>query len=190
MSSFSLEKISRFEHLFYALFPKLLLRGTPWEEQWEEKERRENVNVWRYVFFIAAVVYVAHYYLLDKPMQLQPEETWFRYRFGLAGLGFLCLLIFYVKPFYQSRAYRLPVYVYCWAIAFMQAKSMVWYEGSLYLYAFAFVIIGSVVLRTSLLKSMLFASFTLATQYSYFFQAQLSQCSCNRRKPGSDIDLV
>lgn len=162
------------ERLFYALFPAFLLHGTPWKEQWEEKERRENVNVWRYVFIIAAVVYVGHYFLLDKPMGLQPAETWLMYRFGLAGLSFVCGVLYFVRPFYQSRAYRVPAYIVLWAIAFMQAKSMVWYEGSLYLYAFAFVVIGSVVLRTSLLKSMIFAAFTLATQYSYFLQTEVS----------------
>lgn len=174
MNAYSHTKTSIFERLFYTLFPESLLHGTPWREQWKEKERRESINLWRYFFFITAVAYVLHYYLLDKPMELQPLETWIRYRFGLAGLSLTCFILFFVRPFYQSRAFRVPVYIFLWATAYMQAKSMVWYDGSLYLYAFAFVVIGSVVLRTSLLKSMIYAVFTLTTQYSFFLQTDVS----------------
>ncbi len=64
---------SRFENFFYACFPNLLLQSTPWEEQWNRKERSENIAVWRVVFLIIPLVYIAHYYFLDKPMGLTPN---------------------------------------------------------------------------------------------------------------------
>ena len=52
---------------------------------------------------------------------------------------------------------------------------MLWYEDSLYLYAFAFVIVSTVLLRTSLLKSMAFAIVTLATQYPAYLMTDISR---------------
>ena len=52
---------------------------------------------------------------------------------------------------------------------------MLWYESSLYLYAFAFIVINSTILRTSMLNSVLFSAITLATQFPYFLQTDLSE---------------
>lgn len=52
---------------------------------------------------------------------------------------------------------------------------MLWYESSLYLYAFAFIVINSTILRTSMLNSVLFSAFTLATQFPYFLATDLSR---------------
>jgi class 3 adenylate cyclase len=153
----------------------LHLQGTPWFEAWEEKERRENVVVWRYVFLFAAIAYVAHYYLLDKPMGLQPEATWFVYRMSLAALSLLTFAFYLVRPLYESKLYRAPVYLTCWAIAYGQARSMVWFEDTLYLYAFAFVVLGGVLLRTSLFKSLCFAALALVSQWPSFMATNLSR---------------
>ena len=60
-------------------------------------------------------------------------------------------------------------------MCYWQASSMLWFEGSLYLYAFAFVILGAITLRTSLLKSMAFATVTLATQYPAYLATDISR---------------
>jgi class 3 adenylate cyclase len=167
--------MNRWDRVLHALFPVLALQGTPWNDAWHDKERRENVVLWRYVFLLASIAYVAHYYLLDRPMGLEPPELWFRYRMGLAALNFAVFVLFCIKPFYRSSVYRLPVYLAAWAMAYGQARSIVWYEDTLYLYAFAFVVLGAALLRTSVLKSILFGIFVLATQWSSLVQTHVSQ---------------
>ena len=61
------------ERLLHALFPSLLLEGTPWANVWEEKERREHLTLLRYVFSLAPIAYIGHYYFVDVPMGLEPE---------------------------------------------------------------------------------------------------------------------
>lgn len=169
------DKRNFIERMFNTLFPTSLLHGTPWLAEWQEKERKENLNIWRIVLTLGAVVYVAHYYLLDRPMGLEPDEVWRNYRFGVAGVLFTAALLTYFNPLANSAFYRLPVYFACWSIAYWQARSMLWYESSLYLYAFAFIVINSSVLRTSMLNSVMFSAFTLATQYPSFLQTDLSR---------------
>ncbi len=77
------------ERLLHALFPSLLLEGTPWANVWEEKERREHLTLLRYVFSLAPIAYIGHYYLVDVPMDLEPRAVWFNYRMGLAALNVL-----------------------------------------------------------------------------------------------------
>jgi class 3 adenylate cyclase len=167
--------VNRRDQFLHALFPVLALQGTPWIAVWEEKERRENVVLWRYALLVASVAYVAHYYLLDVPMGLEPAEVWFRYRMGMAALMFGFFLLYCIPAFYRSSMYRLPVYVAAWALAYAQARSTLWYEDTLYLYAFAFVVLGAVSLRASVLKSLLFAAFVLATQWPSLTQTDISQ---------------
>ena len=151
-----------------------MLRETPWLSAWQEKERRANLKIWRLVFAIGAAVYVAHYFLLDRPMGLEPTEVWRNYRFGMAALLVSCALLTYIKPLAQSAYYRLPIYFACWSMAYWQARSMLWYESSIYLYAFAFIVINSVILRTSMLNSVLFSALTLLTQFPYFMKTDIS----------------
>lgn len=59
-------------------------------------------------------------------------------------------------------------------MAYWQARSALWYGDSLYLYAFAFIVINAGALRASALNSLLFAGFTLATQFPYLYQTGVS----------------
>jgi len=170
----SLENRGLIERILGVLFPTSLLRNTPWLPAWQDQERSVNLKVWRVVFFLGAIVYVGHYYLLDKPMELEPDHVWRNYRLGMAALLASCALTTLVRPIAQSSLYRLPVYFACWSMAYWQAKSILWYDGSLYLYAFAFLVINSMILRTSMLNSVLFSIFTLTTQYPSFIEADLS----------------
>ena len=163
------------ERLFSVLFPTSLLHGTPWLAAWQDQERTTNLKVWRVVFLLGAIVYVGHYYLLDKPMGLEPSHIWRNYRLGMAALLVSCALLTFVGPIARGSLYRLPTYIACWSMAYWQARSILWYDGALYLYAFAFIVINSMILRTSMLNSVLFSALTLATQFPYFLEADISR---------------
>jgi len=61
-----------------------------------------------------------------------------------------------------------------WALCYTQARTIVWYDQSQYLYAFVFVVVASMLLRTSMAMSLLFACLTLATQWHSFIEAGIS----------------
>ncbi len=155
----------------YALFPALILETTPWYTTWVEQERNESVFLWRLFFPIVAMVYVGHYFLFDHPMGLQPEVLWFRFRMSIAALCFATTLCYFLPSFYRGEHYRIPAAVMLWLLCYTQARTIVWYEQSQYLYAFVFVVASAMLLRTSMLKSILFGGIALASQWSSFEQS-------------------
>ena len=163
------------ERFAYALFPTLLLESTPWYSIWVEQERQECVFLWRLLFPIFALVYVGHYFLFDHPMGLQPEALWFRFRMSIAALCVATTLCYFVPSFCKSRSYRFPAIVMVWLLCYTQARTIVWYEQSQYLYAFVFVVASAMLLRTSMLKSLLFGGIALASQWSSFIQSGISK---------------
>jgi class 3 adenylate cyclase len=164
-----------FERFAYALFPTLLLETTPWYSTWVEQERRESVFLWRLFFPIVALVYIGHYFLFDHPMGLKPEALWFRFRMSIAGLCLATTLCYFLPSLYRSNHYRIPAALMVWLLCYTQARTIVWYEQSQYLYAFVFVVASAMLLRTSMLKSLAFGGVTLATQWSSFEQSGISR---------------
>ena len=159
------------ERVAYALFPTLLLQNTPWLTVWEEQERHESIVLWRWFFPCAAAIYVGHYYFFDLPMSLSPPELWLRFRMSMSALSIATMLSYLTTTVCTSRYYRLPAIIMLWALCYTQARTIVWYDQTQYLYAFVFVVVASMLLRTSVSMSLLFASTTLATQWSSFVEA-------------------
>jgi class 3 adenylate cyclase len=159
------------ERVAYALFPTLLLQNTPWLTIWAEQERRDNIVLWRWFFPCAAIIYVGHYFFFDLPMALKPTELWLQFRMSMSGLSLATMLSYLTPTICRSRYYRLPAIVMLWTFCYTQARTIVWYDQSQYLYAFGFVVVGSMLLRTSVSMSIVFASITLATQWSSFVEA-------------------
>jgi class 3 adenylate cyclase len=56
---------------------------------------------------------------------------------------------------------------------YFQAKVLLWFEGSVYFYAFGFVIITTVIQKISILKSLAYALALIAIQWSLFIEAGL-----------------
>jgi class 3 adenylate cyclase len=164
-----------FERIAFALFPTLLLQNTPWYTMWMDQERRESVFLWRLFFPLVAVVYIGHYYLFDHPMRLQPDALWFRFRFSIAALSMATMLAYLVPSFSRSRFYWVPAALMVWLLCYTQARTIVWYQQSQYLYAFVFVVASAMLLRTSMLKSLIFGCVALASQWPSFLQSGISR---------------
>jgi class 3 adenylate cyclase len=163
------------ERIAYAFFPTLLLESTPWYSIWAEQERRESVFLWRIFFPIVAIIYVGHYFLFDHPMGLQPESLWFRFRMSIAALCIATTLCYSLPSFHRSRHYRIPATAMVWLLCYTQARTIVRYEQSQYLYAFVFVVASAMLLRTSMLKSLVFGGVALASQWPSFAQSGISR---------------
>lgn len=159
------------DRLLTWLFPTLILQGTEWESVWRNKERADFVRIARVLYPIIACAYVFHFYAFDRPMALEPIERWQHFRFSMAGLAIATFL------FYQSRApnslswYKLPSAVVGAIICFFQARVLVWYDESIYFYAFGFAIVATIILRLGIALSLLYVSALIALQWTSFLEA-------------------
>jgi class 3 adenylate cyclase len=155
------------------LFPTTLLSLTPWHDKWLEQERRESVVLWRSFFPIVAAVYLGHYYLFDRPMGLKPESLWYAFRMSIAVLSIATAAVYFVPIVQRSKYYRVPVTAMLLLLCYTQARTMVWYLPSQYLYAFVYVVVSAMLLRTSMPKSIAFAGVAMACQWPSFVEAGL-----------------
>ena len=152
-----------FEHIFTYLFPTALLEGTPWHKMWRDRERGDFLFAAKLFFPIASVTYIAHYLFFDLPMQLEPQENWLFFRGGMA-VACLSTFAIYASSMREFKYYRLPAAITGALICFSQAKVTQAYPDAPWIYCYAFVILCSVILRASQIKSVLFALFLTAIQ--------------------------
>ena len=127
------------------VFPSLTLQGTPWYALWQSKERRDFLLLARILFIVVAAAYVAHYLFFDRVMKLEPLEFWFRFRMTMTAAALLTAAYYFVPALYEVRYYKIPAMIAGAIFCYYQARVLVWYEGGLYFYAFAFVIVATVV---------------------------------------------
>ena len=134
-------------------------------DAWEDKERAEFVGLARVFFLIGAILYIAHYYFFDLPTGLEPKSHWFQFRASMTGV---CLATagLYLTPISQMRYYRLPAVIAGLISCYFQARVCVWYSEAPWLYCFVFIIMLTVVLQTSPVKSLLFAIAAISLQWS------------------------
>ncbi len=162
------------EKIFFLLFPHLLLQGTPWGPLWYAQEKKEFLSATRFFYPIAIAVYILHYYTVDRSEGLAPSELWFNYRFGMAGIGALCLAYYSIPKLHNVKYFRIPLILSCIAFAYFQARTVVWYPKVPYLYVYAFIFISAIMLRASLVKSIFFAIVLSAITWSTLIEANQS----------------
>lgn len=153
------------DRVLYWLLPRLMLQGTPYHDEWLERERLENVRFWRVLFPAIALVYAGHYYLFDLPQGLQPPELWFRFRMTVVGLCLATTACYFLPGFIRSHFYRAPAAITIMVCCYTQARTIIWYDESQYLYAFIYVVVGTTLLRTTVLASVCFALTALWLQW-------------------------
>jgi len=161
------------DRLAFALFPALLFENTPWYRKWMEQDRRESVRLWRTFFPIVSIVYVGHYFLFDRPMGLKPDSLWLTFRMSIAWLSIATTLCYCLPCFSQSKHYKIPAIAMLFLLCYTQARTMVWYEPSQYLYAFVYVVVSVMLLRAPMFKSIAFASSALLCQWPSFLGSGL-----------------
>ncbi len=157
------------------LFPTLHLQGTPWLRLWLERERTDFVRIARILYPLISVAYLLHFFLFDLPMNLQPIEHWRYFRTSMSGLAFATFLFYCSNNFIQSRWYKLPAAIMGAVICHFQARVLVWYEESVYFYAFAFVILATIMLRTGVAIGLAYATTLFAVQWSSYIEVELDE---------------
>lgn len=110
------------------------------------------------------VVYVLHYFTVDRSEGLAPSDLWFNYRFGMAAICGGCFMFYCIPQLTANRFYKVPLILTCAICTYFQARTVVWYPKVPYLYVYAFIFFSAIMLRSSILRSVfLAAAFTALT---------------------------
>jgi class 3 adenylate cyclase len=165
--------MSFFDRVFTYLFPLSLLESTPWLDIWREKERQDFIGTARIFFPITATLYFAHYWLFDLPMKLEPWTDWLLFRLSMLLIAIAAYLYYVFSP-NLIRPYRLVAVIACTVFCVSQSWVTVVYPKAPWLYCFVFVIVSALILRTSVLKSCLFAVLVIALQWKGLIAAGLA----------------
>jgi class 3 adenylate cyclase len=150
--------------------PDLVLEGTTWEQEWRQSQRDRFVKVARVFFMGAGLGYVLHYFLYDKPYNLQPIESWFAFRASAAAMCLACF-IFYLSPFSRISWYRWPGALAMSIGCYAQAEVTLAHPEAPWIYPYVFVFAATLILQTTPIKSLTYALLTMATFVSPLLQA-------------------
>lgn len=159
-----------FDRMFTYVFPLSLLEPTPWLEIWRDKERSDFLTTVRIFFPVVAVLYLAHYWAFDLPMGLEPKLSWLAFRVSMVAVA-LGAYVYYVSPWAGVGAYRAVAMVASGVFCISQAWVTVFYPAAPWIYCFVFVIVASLVLRASVVKSLCYALGVVALQWSPLMKA-------------------
>ncbi len=162
-----------FESALTWLWPDLLVNGTQWERQWREQQRSSFVTLIRIASPTIALIYIAHYFFYDVPMQLEPIDDWFALRMSVATTWLACFL-YYLTPLHRARFYKVPAIIGCAAMCYSQALATLWYGQWTWIFGFILIISSVMLLRSSVLKSLVFTLAMVALQSTIYVQTDLS----------------
>lgn len=126
---------------------------------WDEQERREFVLNARIFFGLAGASYILHYYTVDRGEGLAPSDLWFNYRYGMATVAFSCLALYCTNWVMSAKLFKLPILIACSLFCYFQTMTIIWYPKVPYLYSFAFIFISCLIIRSTVLKTLIFGTF-------------------------------
>jgi class 3 adenylate cyclase len=156
--------VNWFDSIVSWLIPRLLVEGTSWERDWLEKEREGFLIVCKFFFPLVSAGYIAHFFMYDLRMGLEPIERWFAFRVSMTLLTLLTFAFYMMPVAMRARWYRLPAIVTCWALCLSQAFVALWHGREAWVVCFLFVIATMMLLRMSALNSFWLGAAIVATQ--------------------------
>lgn len=106
-------------------------------------------------------------------MGLEPLEHWFNFRMTTAAALLACFA-FYLSPFATRRFYKIPAVAMCGALCVSQAFVAKWYGLEAWVFCFLFVLAGVLVIRSTALKSLVFAVVVMAVQAPILIDANVA----------------
>ena len=150
--------MQNFRKVIEYLWPEVLLAGTQWYNDWRTDHLRHFANRCKIFFSLTAAAYVLHYYLVDVPNNKEPIEAWFLFRMAMATICALCVIFYSVPRWSDSRWAKLPAIVAMIAGCYTQAHVAVYFPEAPWIYPYIFVFSSVLVLATTPLKSLAFAT--------------------------------
>ena len=162
------ERWSSLVESIYTLFaPLRLFEGSPWRRIWEAKERRVIIVTSQAWLILATIAYAAHFYLFDRNQQLQPLQFWLFFR-GAMVCVLLGTALLYASPWIDllGRFYRVPSAIAMWLMAYTQALVTQWYSVDAWAFCFIFVLVSLLILRMSVLVSLVYILLIFASLWT------------------------
>lgn len=129
-----------FRSFFYYLFPRLILHKKRWIDAFEQEERESFFSIIKISTLLIPVVYIGHYFLVDKKLGLTQDPIWFYYRFGAASVCLICYGLY--KFNLTSKFYKIPAALVLMGLIYFQTQTILWYSEVPYLYSFAFILMA------------------------------------------------
>ena len=148
------------------LHPPLRIGKGSWRVPWEQREERAFYKSAVAFFGFFFVVYVLHYFFVDVPLKKEPLSLWARYRFGLASLSIISLLLTHYARNILRSFYKLPLMVTGLCFSYWQAQSMVWRSEVPYSYAIIIAALSTIAFRGSVFASVLYLCVAYAIELS------------------------
>lgn len=164
-----------FEKILYYLIPTFMILSKDQRDSYAKGEKENFRLLIRFIFPIVSLAYIGHYFFLDRPLNLQPESLWMKYRFGVATLCLLGFWYYSIKKVPVFFSYKLPALLISFTICYLQAETIVWYSEVPYIYAFLFIILNSFALGLGPLEAIVFATVALSMQWTSFLKTDLNQ---------------
>ena len=161
------------EKFLIFLFPTWMIINPNHLKKYNDQEVGILRTIMSFVMPASIVVYIGHYFFLDLPMNLQPRDLWFNYRFGISGLCLVTFLFYRFHKFLPFIPLKLPGIITGFTICYFQTKTIIWYPEVPYLYSFIFVLISVFILRSSVLNSLLFSGVVISSLWPTFIEANL-----------------
>jgi len=156
-----------FEAVLSTLFPESPLEGTPWLPLWRDHESRIIVFTSRVTLALTAVAFVAHWFVVDVPLALQPVERWAAYRFGSASFWLVLLGLTFLPPMRRGPLVRLPLLVFALVLGALQAKTVEWHPPIFYVWAFPLTLAPLIFARMSVPATLASFGGCLAAQWLF-----------------------
>ena len=161
------------EKFLIFLFPTWMIINPNHLKKYNDQEVGILRTIMSFVMPASIVVYIGHYFFLDLPMNLQPRDLWFNYRFGISGLCLVTFLFYRFHKFLPFIPLKLPGIITGFTICYFQTKTIIWYPEVPYLYSFLFMVITSFCLRLSSFQAVLYISSIYALSWPIFAQTDL-----------------
>jgi class 3 adenylate cyclase len=137
---------------------------------WREKERNDFLAVAKIFFPVVAVLYLAHYWAFDLPMGLEPPAYWLIFRVSMVIVA-VAAYAYYSSPLGRVGSYRTVAMVAGAIFCVSQAWVTYYYPEAPWIYCYVFVIVASLILRTSVIKSLIYALLLVALQWPILMKA-------------------
>ena len=157
------------------LMPTVALEGTGWLSAWLDKDRKDFLVVARVMYPLISLAYVLHFFMFDRPMKLEPTQLWMSFRFSMAALAAVLFLLYLSPSFTATRYYKAPAMLAGLVFCYFQGRVLVWYDQSVYFYCFGFAIVATILLRSTVTKSVGYAALLLAVQWNSFHEAAIGE---------------
>ncbi len=99
-----------------------------YQSLWLEEEKFRFLVTIKYGLWLYAVGHLAHHFLIDPGLKLEPASKWTSYRFSMAGLAIIAWMASEYVQRFGHRWVKVPFFVWGFIAAHYQFETLLWSE--------------------------------------------------------------